>query len=100
MKFIEKLTNDLNAGRLDGIKVKCDFHSNGNIYTYILSDDTWYGNYRQGTNALAIIRRFLSDNGITAIDITPPSPHANWCKTRTETPYNPTERAPSFKSKW
>ena len=100
MKLIDRLNAVHASGKFnDGIQVRIAYHSNGNTYGYYTSDGNFYESFDQGTNAHKIFNDFIKAKNIvvTEIDKKESMWNDNW---RAEHELNPTEKAPSFKSKW
>lgn len=100
MKLIEKLNADYTSGKFnDGITVKVNYRSDGNTYSYFTSDGNFYESFGQATNAMKIFSDFIKANNIevTEVDAKEPMWNDNY---RAEHPLDPTEKAPSFKSRW
>lgn len=99
MKLIDKLNADYASGKFnDGILVRIAYRSNGNTYSYYTNDGNFYESFNQATSAHKIFSDFVKANSITVTEIEKePIWRDNW---RAEHAINPTEKAPSFKSKW
>lgn len=100
MKLIEKLNADYASGKFNGgFTLKVQYRSCGNVYSYYTSNGNFYEAYEQGTNAMRIFNEFVKANNIevTEVDDKEPMWNDDW---RAEHPLNPTEKAPSFKSRW
>ena len=100
MKLMEKLNADYASGKFsDGMTLKVNYSNSGNTYSYFTSDGNFYESFKQATNAMKIFSDFIKANNIEVTEICDKEPmwNDNW---RSEHPLNPTEKAPSFKSKW
>ena len=100
MKLIEKLNADYASGKFNGgITVKVNHSNRGNTYSYFTSDGNFYESFGQATNAMKIFSDFIKANNIEVTEVRDKEPiwNDNW---KSEHPLNPTEKAPSFKSKW
>lgn len=100
MKLMEKLNTDYASGKFNGgITVKVNHSNRGNTYSYFTSDGNFYESFEQATNAMKIFSDFIKANNIEVTENCDKEPmwNDNW---RSEHPLNPTEKAPSFKSKW
>ena len=99
MKLMEKLNADYTIGKFaDGLTLKVKHSSRGNTYCYFTSEG-FYETFRQATNSLNIFNDFIKSNNIEVTEIPDKEPmwNDNW---RSDHPFDPTEKAPSFKSKW
>ena len=100
MKLIDRLNADFANGKFtNGISVKINYRNNGNTYAYYTNDGKFYESFDQATNAIKIFSDFIKANNIEVTEICEKEPmwDDNW---RAENKFNPTEKAPSFKSKW
>lgn len=99
MRLIERLTADYNNGKFaNGMTMKIDYRSDGNRYCYYINNEL-YMMVKQATSTHGTFERFIAEHSIEVKDITEHKSmwNDNW---RNEHGCNPTEKAPSFKSKW
>lgn len=99
MKLIEKLNADYASGKFSGgFTLKVTYSNSGNTYSYFTGDGIFYESFGQATNAMKIFSDFIKANNIEVTEICDKEPMwgDNW---RSEHPLNPTEKAPSFKSR-
>lgn len=95
MKVIEKLAATEN---LDAIYVKIECRTGGNIYNYIVNGQN-ICHVKQTSKIIQDIKNFAEEHNIPIVEIgkKPDMWKDNW---RSEIPFDTTEKAPSFKSKW
>lgn len=99
MKFSEKLQKDFEAGCFsNGLKLKIHYSTSGNTYNYLLGDEL-YKSFHQCSRTLTEFECFIKVHDIKVTEIGKKGPFWN-DNYRTENRFEPTEKAPSFKSKW
>lgn len=98
MKVIEKLKELAENNQINEINVKIDYRTYGNTYHYSVNGQN-ICNVKQTSKTINAIEDFAKENNIPIVEIgkKPDMWTDNW---RSEIPFDPTEKAPSFKSRW